>query len=884
MQLLHVLTFLCAAGLPLAAQDPTQGEVPLPATADWHAFVAHQSDGGIWYVRAAQWLPQYGCPEILACDDKGRLTVLVSYSGKWTPHSVIPDNQWLALSDVAEVDPRIPGPEVYVAGRAGNVHRIHVVPRPAGKFALETTEIAHLPGEEVHTLVAADLRPRAGGAELLVFAISGAVHELVPGNGDGGFSSRRIGDVGGRVRDAVTIPGRAGLPSRLAVVARSGLLALAELDADALRIEPVAQEPMGLGRVARRPPRDGQPEVLYATRDDGVVLRFEQQPGGRWLREVVYAGPQGPRGIAAGRFHEDPARESLAVFGYSRRLQLISRTPGQPWRVETIHTNTEQGHWLAMAEVDGRNGTDELIGSTFGGQVVLLSRPPGYGLRGVAVEEAEPAGADPAKPGTPARPWRIAAKAGDIATTELSPLNYQGGFETKSLIYETLVRRDAAGRIAPQLAASWQLSPDGCTWTFQLRPDARFHDGRAVTAPDVAVHFRRWVGLPEHSWLSSNERIRSVEALGAHELRITLDRPHALLPDLCAINPCAIRGPGALDREGAFRRPIGSGPFRFVEVREGGAVLRYELADPAPAPKALLDLVRIDIDGGADPLDALLRGDVDVVLSSWLVPVDPVRAAALRGDARFRVVEAPGSSMRILRLRCTDGPTSDVTLRRRIAACIDRAGLVRDVEHGFADPSTGWAAPSVRIWPQGTPPQAPTPGAAPAQPLRFALPGPARGLRRLAQAVAAQLTAGGIPVELVASEPRARGDATAEGPPPDLWLEATHGVPYDPHTTIVSRFLPRPAATTAERAQFVPLDARLHELIAAAVAIPDEQAREAVYAQIQQRLDEAALLVPLYAPRRIGVLVASAPEPVWDHDLYRFDPSWLVEQAPAGNR
>src|SRR6185436_17834808 len=119
----------------------------------------------------------------------------------------------------------------------------------------------------------------------------------------------------------------------------------------------------------RRPSRDAAAEVLYVTRDDGLILRYEQQPGGEWSREPIYAGPQGPRGIAAGRFYDDPNRESVAVFGYSKKLQIVSRLPGQPWRVETIFTDEDQGHWLSMGEIDGRNGTDELIASGFGGRI-----------------------------------------------------------------------------------------------------------------------------------------------------------------------------------------------------------------------------------------------------------------------------------------------------------------------------------------------------------------------------------------------------------------------------------------------------------------------------------------------------------------------------------
>jgi ABC-type oligopeptide transport system substrate-binding subunit len=54
------------------------------------------------------------------------------------------------------------------------------------------------------------------------------------------------------------------------------------------------------------------------------------------------------------------------------------------------------------------------------------------------------------------------------------------------------------------------------------------------------------------------------------------------------------------------------------------------------------------------------------------------------------------------------GPTAARTMRRALAAAIDRSALVRDVEHGFADPFGGWAAASMRVWPTPErPPQLP---------------------------------------------------------------------------------------------------------------------------------------------------------------------------------
>jgi peptide/nickel transport system substrate-binding protein len=396
----------------------------------------------------------------------------------------------------------------------------------------------------------------------------------------------------------------------------------------------------------------------------------------------------------------------------------------------------------------------------------------------------------------------------------------------------------------------------------------------------VAVHFKRWVGLPEHAWLRCNERITRVEALDARRLRITLDRPYALLPDLCAINPTAIRGPGALDREGAFRRPIGSGPFAFVEGLEDGRVLRYRRYRPgqAKASPEFVDLVRLEKTPRDDPIDALLRGEVDAILGSWLVHVDPARADGLRKDPRFQVLTAPGSSMIYLGFKLDHGPTANRELRRRIAAAVDREELVRVVEHGFADPSTGWAAPSVQIWPQGKP-VAPAARGNPAleRPL-YLLPG-RPGSIHLAETLAAQLQRAGLPTEVVESRPRRERSGRRGGRSTwDLRMEVTHGVPYDPYTTAVSRFTPPTNQRNAQSPRFSGMDPRITALMRKATATPDDEARYKVYAEIQKLLDEEMVIVPLYAPRRIAVLRRGMPTPVLDHDMYALDATWLTDR------
>jgi hypothetical protein len=360
---------------PPVPEDPRDGAVRLQAPEGWNAYLVIDNDGvGIWTVDSFKVFPQLGAPEVVGLDDLGRCIVLVSYSGRWTPYLTIHDGKWLGGMAHGDVDPRIDGSETYVGGQRGNIFQVVGY----SHSTLDNRLIAHLEGREIHTLLAGDLVPSSPGKELLVFTRPGGLFRLTPTGPDGTWELEHLGELPGRVRDAVVLPSASGTTPQIATVSRTGRLELLRMTGEGAEWTLLHQAPMGRGRIALRRSEPGDPAVLYSTLDDGRVLRHRHQTSDGWKTETIYLGPQGPRGIAAGRFHEDPQVETVAVFGYSGKVQILSRQ-GQEWKVETIFQDRDKGHWLATAELDGRNSTHELLASGYGARIVLLSRPPGYG-------------------------------------------------------------------------------------------------------------------------------------------------------------------------------------------------------------------------------------------------------------------------------------------------------------------------------------------------------------------------------------------------------------------------------------------------------------------------------------------------------------------------
>lgn len=364
------------------AADPSERQVVLGTRAGWRADLVLDLGGtGIWTVRSTQVFEEYGCPEIVGLDDEGRCHVLWSYSGKWTPATTVADGTWLGGLAQGDVDPRVPGRELYVGAQGGNVYEIVAHPRAH----LDHRLVANLENREVHTLITADVLAGHPGEELLAFTSPGALYVLAPrADGLDGFEVLERHEPWGRVRDALLLSGDGGTPV-IATAGRDGAVDLLRWGASGPARETIHRLPMGRGRLTRSPASEG---VLYSTTDDGTVWRHERRTDGAWDSARIYVGHPGPRGLAAGRFTTDAGAESLVVFGYGKRVELLTRSD-DGWACETIFEDRDMGHWIAAAEVDGRNATDEIVLSGYGGRIVLLSREPGTGLPGALVGATE---------------------------------------------------------------------------------------------------------------------------------------------------------------------------------------------------------------------------------------------------------------------------------------------------------------------------------------------------------------------------------------------------------------------------------------------------------------------------------------------------------------
>ncbi|MCX6554797.1 MAG: ABC transporter substrate-binding protein [Candidatus Aminicenantes bacterium] len=140
-------------------------------------------------------------------------------------------------------------------------------------------------------------------------------------------------------------------------------------------------------------------------------------------------------------------------------------------------------------------------------------------------------------------------------------------------IFDTLVRLNPqTTKIEPALAVSWETSPDGRTWTFQLRRGVRFHDGTPLDADAVVFTFFRQMDpanpnrqrdFPMFSGIFT--LLKAVQKLDAQRVQFILSEPFFPFLAALTVECAAIVSPTAVKKEGAnfAHRPVGTGPFKL---------------------------------------------------------------------------------------------------------------------------------------------------------------------------------------------------------------------------------------------------------------------------------------------------------------------------------
>ncbi|HVT71823.1 MAG TPA: peptide ABC transporter substrate-binding protein [Lacunisphaera sp.] len=270
----------------------------------------------------------------------------------------------------------------------------------------------------------------------------------------------------------------------------------------------------------------------------------------------------------------------------------------------------------------------------------------------------------------------------------------------------------------PAVAARWQVSPDGRTYTFELRPDAHWSDGEPVTAADFVYSIRRVLSpklaAPKASLFFPLRNAAAyyqgrvpdfaavgARALDARRLELTLEQPVADFPAMVASGPwipverATIERFGRIDeRATGWARPgrfVGNGPFLLGAWRPGGEIVVTRNPRYHDAARVHLREIRfVAFDNGDAEERAFRAGQLDVTMAVPFGKLDGYRQAQ---PAVLHTV--PLFETRYLALNTRRPPLDRAEVRRALALALDRRELVDKVLRGGQEPAYSFVPPGL---------------------------------------------------------------------------------------------------------------------------------------------------------------------------------------------
>jgi oligopeptide transport system substrate-binding protein len=274
-------------------------------------------------------------------------------------------------------------------------------------------------------------------------------------------------------------------------------------------------------------------------------------------------------------------------------------------------------------------------------------------------------------------------------------------------IFSGLMAFDPDLNLIPDTAESYEISKDGLVYTFKIRPEARFQDGKPVRAEDFKWSFERAcdpatgshtadtylgdiVGCRDKLRGKAGE-VEGVVVVDDLTLQLTIDEPKGFFLAKMAYSTAYV-----LDRENVrsggpvwFRWPNGSGPFRLEEYVPGQMVIVLKRNDNYyREPKPVLEQVRYLIDapidlmtGYEEDLSTLSRDGVGVSYGAIQVPPSSLsRVTDPNNPLRQELVSVNVLSVDYIGFNVNKPPFDDVNIRRAFNLALDKRSIVKSIQ------------------------------------------------------------------------------------------------------------------------------------------------------------------------------------------------------------
>lgn len=255
-------------------------------------------------------------------------------------------------------------------------------------------------------------------------------------------------------------------------------------------------------------------------------------------------------------------------------------------------------------------------------------------------------------------------------------------------LFRGLFKIDAKNELVPDMAQSWEVSPDGRIYTIRLRPHIRWHDGIPFTAEDVRFTIDTIQNPKNHSGLRTEvEEITKVEVVDALTVRITLSRPLAPLLGKLRIGLIPkhlLDGKDFNSDPFNHVRPVGTGPFKFAEWKRGEYLVLVANPDFYGGRPKLDRIIYKFIPDPNVRLVQLKKGEVDIAL------ISPKQVSAIKPSDGIAVeVVEKSADYRVMMFNFRYPLFQDVRVRQAIQYATDRQALVDGALLGYGRPAYG---------------------------------------------------------------------------------------------------------------------------------------------------------------------------------------------------
>ena len=283
----------------------------------------------------------------------------------------------------------------------------------------------------------------------------------------------------------------------------------------------------------------------------------------------------------------------------------------------------------------------------------------------------------------------------------MNPVATPGWIPFQRMSFNGLIDYDAQGNIVPSIATSWKISDDGLTYTFQLRQDVKWHDGKALTAEDVKFTYEKILDPQIASRFNLNfQAVKDIQTPSPSTVVVTLKGPDPVfLANLWAgIIPKHIWEKEDFAKSPYNISPVGSGPWKLKEWVRGDHMI-FEANPDYFQGRPYLDRVIVKVIPDATvAFAALEKGDVDYFPFTGVIGGPPYQLVnRLKQSPRLEVKVFDVVSTQRLFFRNDKPPFNNLKVRQAVAHAINKQFIVDKLLFGYGQ-ITHSEVPSALPW------------------------------------------------------------------------------------------------------------------------------------------------------------------------------------------